>query len=51
MNKIDISSFFSLQLVIPEYLLHLFFNILFLLSGEWFSLLLNIPLIAYHVFR
>ncbi|XP_031624652.1 protein cornichon [Contarinia nasturtii] len=38
-------------LVIPEYLLHLFFNVLFLFAGEWFSLLLNIPLIAYHVFR
>lgn len=41
----------SRQLVIPEYLLHLVFNILFLFAGEWFSLLLNIPLIAYHVFR
>lgn len=39
------------QLVLPEYLLHLVINIFFLLSGEWFSLLLNIPLIAYHVFR
>lgn len=39
------------QLVIPEYLLHLVFNILFLLAGEWLSLLLNAPLIAYHVFR
>lgn len=38
-------------LVLPEYLLHLLFNILFALSGEWFSLFLNIPLIAYHVNR
>ncbi|KAJ4426197.1 hypothetical protein ANN_27006 [Periplaneta americana] len=38
-------------LVIPEYLLHLLFNILFIASGEWFSLCLNIPLIAYHINR
>uniref|UniRef100_U5EM43 Protein cornichon n=1 Tax=Corethrella appendiculata TaxID=1370023 RepID=U5EM43_9DIPT len=38
-------------LVIPEYLLHLIFNLLFLFSGEWLSLLLNAPLIAYHVWR
>merc|ERR1712130_177125 len=38
-------------LVLPEYLLHLFFNILFLFAGEWFTLLLNLPLIAYHVHR
>ncbi|GLH14536.1 Protein cornichon [Gryllus bimaculatus] len=38
-------------LVVPEYLLHLLFNILFIASGEWFSLCLNIPLIAYHIKR
>lgn len=38
-------------LVLPEYLLHIFFNILFLVAGEWFSLFLNIPLIAYHINR
>ncbi|CAH0556656.1 unnamed protein product [Brassicogethes aeneus] len=38
-------------LVLPEYLLHLLFNILFAVSGEWFSLILNIPLIAYHIYR
>jgi len=38
-------------LVLPEYVLHILFNLLFLLSGEWFSLLLNAPLIAYHVNR
>ncbi|XP_017491514.1 PREDICTED: protein cornichon-like, partial [Rhagoletis zephyria] len=36
-------------LVLPEYLIHLFFNVLFLFCGEWFTLLLNAPLIAYHV--
>ncbi|XP_012286316.1 protein cornichon [Orussus abietinus] len=38
-------------LVLPEYGLHIFFNILFLISGEWLSLCLNIPLIAYHINR
>jgi len=38
-------------LVLPEYLLHLFCNILFLISFQWFTLLLNMPLLAYHVYR
>ena len=38
-------------LVIPEYALHVFFNILFLVGGEFFSLFLNVPLIGYHVHR
>uniref|UniRef100_A0A6M2DUL9 Putative er vesicle integral membrane protein involved in establishing cell polarity n=1 Tax=Xenopsylla cheopis TaxID=163159 RepID=A0A6M2DUL9_XENCH len=38
-------------LVLPEYLMHVFFNILFLFAGEWFSLCLNLPLIAYHIYR
>ncbi|KAH8249141.1 hypothetical protein KR032_006274 [Drosophila birchii] len=39
------------QLVLPEYLLHIFLNLLFLFCGEWFSLCINIPLIAYHIWR
>ena len=38
-------------LVLPEYILHIFFNLLFLFAGEWFSLCLNLPLIAYHIHR
>ena len=38
-------------LVLPEYILHVVFNVLFLMAGGWFSLLLNAPLIAYHVHR
>ena len=38
-------------LVLPEYILHVFFNVLFLFAGEWFSLCLNATLIAYHVHR
>lgn len=38
-------------LVLPEYILHIFFNVLFMIAGEWFSLCLNLALIAYHVHR
>ncbi|XP_053980475.1 protein cornichon [Hylaeus anthracinus] len=38
-------------LVIPEYSLHILINVLFLISGQWFTLLLNIPLIAYHLWQ
>ena len=38
-------------LVLPEYILHFFFNFLFLVAGEWFSIILNAPLMAYHVHR
>lgn len=39
------------SIVIPEYGLHIFINLLFLISEQWFSLCLNVPLIAYHVWR
>lgn len=38
-------------LVLPEYALHVLFNLLFLFAGEWFSLAINVPLIAYHIWR
>jgi hypothetical protein len=36
-------------LVIPEYATHVFINILFLFGGQWLTLLINMPLIAYHI--
>ncbi|UJR25124.1 hypothetical protein I4U23_006483 [Adineta vaga] len=36
-------------LIIPEYATHIFINLLFLLGGQWFTLFLNMPLIAYHL--
>ncbi|EEC09425.1 hypothetical protein IscW_ISCW007754 [Ixodes scapularis] len=39
------------MLVLPEYLIHLLYNVLFLFSGEFFTLLINLPLIAYHINR
>lgn len=42
---------FLIQLVLPEYVLHVVFNCIFLLAGEWFSVMLNLPLIAYHVYK
>lgn len=38
-------------LVLPEYAVHVLFNVLFLIAGEWVPLLFNAPLIAYHVHR
>jgi len=38
-------------LVLPEYFLHGFFTLLFLLCGQWVSLIINLPLLAYHVNR
>ena len=38
-------------LVLPEYILHILFNVLFLFAGEWFSIALNAPLVAYHIHR
>jgi hypothetical protein len=39
------------NLVLPEYLVHLSFNILFLFAMQFGSLAWNMPLIAYHVYR
>jgi len=40
---------FLFQLVIPEYILHFLSNILFLFGGQWLSIVINIPLMAYHI--
>lgn len=45
------SFIYSIQLVLPEYAIHIFFNLLFMFSGEWVTLVFNIPLIAYHIHR
>ncbi|KAF7710749.1 protein cornichon homolog 1 isoform X1 [Silurus meridionalis] len=38
-------------LVLPEYLIHVFFCVMFLCAAEWLTLALNMPLLAYHVYR
>ncbi|KAL7305709.1 protein cornichon [Trichogramma pretiosum] len=38
-------------LILPEYGLHFLINFFFLISGQWLSLILNIPLMAYHINR
>jgi len=38
-------------LVLPEYFLQFFFTFLFLTAGEWLTLIINIPLLAYHISR
>ncbi|KAL1512502.1 hypothetical protein ABEB36_002085 [Hypothenemus hampei] len=38
-------------LILPEYILHMFFNVLLALAGEWFTFFINLPLILYHINR
>ncbi|XP_072165638.1 protein cornichon homolog 1-like [Diadema setosum] len=38
-------------LVLPEYIIHIFFNVLFLIAGQFITVALNLPLIGYHVYR
>lgn len=38
-------------LVLPEYFIHILFTFLFITAMEWFTVLLNIPLIIYHIRR
>ncbi|KAJ8045436.1 Protein cornichon-like 1 [Holothuria leucospilota] len=38
-------------LVLPEYAIHLFYNILFLIGGQIVTVALNVPLIGYHIYR
>lgn len=38
-------------LVLPEYIAHGIFNILFLLCGEFLSFIINLPLLVYHINR
>ncbi|KAG8517735.1 Protein cornichon-1 [Galemys pyrenaicus] len=41
----------ALKLVLPEYLIHAFFCVMFLCAAEWLTLGLNMPLLAYHIWR
>uniref|UniRef100_A0A8D3AH84 Cornichon family member 1 n=1 Tax=Scophthalmus maximus TaxID=52904 RepID=A0A8D3AH84_SCOMX len=44
--------FFAIwHLVLPEYLIHFFFCVMFFCAAEWLTLCLNTPLLAYHVWR
>jgi len=38
-------------LVLPEYILHMVFNILLAIAGEWLTFFINLPLILYHINR
>ena len=42
---------YVLQLVLPEYALHMFFTILFIFAFQLGSLLWNLPLAVYHIRR
>lgn len=38
-------------LVLPEYAIHLFMTLMFFACGEWITVLINLPLLAYNVNR
>lgn len=40
-----------LQLILPEYVFHALFTVLFLIAGEFLTVLLNLPLDAFHVMK
>ncbi|NWR79664.1 CNIH1 protein, partial [Centropus unirufus] len=46
-----IQSNWARALVLPEYLIHAFFCVMFLCAAEWLTLGLNMPLLAYHIWR
>ncbi|KFO74602.1 Protein cornichon 1, partial [Cuculus canorus] len=50
--RLDVrKKFLMLRLVLPEYLIHAFFCVMFLCAAEWLTLGLNMPLLAYHIWR
>ncbi|XP_078462141.1 protein cornichon homolog 1 isoform X1 [Lampetra planeri] len=38
-------------LVLPEYFIHALFCVMFLCATEWLTLVLNVPLFSYHIWR
>lgn len=40
-----------MQLVLPEYGIHLGVAVMLLVCGFWFTFLFNVPLLAYHIWR
>lgn len=40
-----------MQLVLPEYGIHIGVTIMLLVCGFWFTFIFNIPLLAYHIWR
>jgi len=48
-NPIDLCSRLNL-FIIPESIAHAVVTLLFLLSGFWFEFLMNVPLVAWHIY-
>ncbi|KZO96137.1 cornichon [Calocera viscosa TUFC12733] len=47
-NPIDLCNKLN-QFVLPEMIAHCVLTMLFLLCGQWFTFLLNVPLVAYNI--
>ena len=50
-NTIFVCIPFNIQLVLPEYGLHVAVTLMLLVCGYWFTFLLNVPLLVYHILR
>ncbi|KAI9100427.1 cornichon [Phlyctochytrium arcticum] len=49
-NPIDLCNKLN-QFVLPENFLHAFLWFMFLINGSWIALILNTPLLGWHIFR
>ncbi|XP_069116253.1 protein cornichon homolog 1-like [Argopecten irradians] len=49
-NPVDQCSSLN-PLVLPEYFIHIFFTVLFIFAMQWKTVILNVPLITYHIRR
>ncbi|KND03305.1 uncharacterized protein SPPG_02353 [Spizellomyces punctatus DAOM BR117] len=49
-NPIDLCNKLN-QFVLPENFLHAFLWLMFLINGSWMALILNTPLLAWHVYK
>ncbi|XP_015770784.1 PREDICTED: protein cornichon homolog 1-like [Acropora digitifera] len=47
----NITLILFLQLVLPEYGIHLFISLLLLAGGQWTTFIFNLPLLIYNIFR
>lgn len=47
----NITMVLFLQLVLPEYGIHLFISLFLLAGGQWMAFIFNLPLLIYNIFR
>ncbi|CAG0889178.1 unnamed protein product [Cyprideis torosa] len=50
-RSVQLHAVLSLQLILPEYILHFFIVFMFVLTNCWITVGLNLPLAAFHIWR